>query len=335
MRVGVIGAGAWGTALAAVAADAGHTVLVWAREVEVVHSINTTHTNAPYLPNASLPTTIVATDDLQHLAGCDMLIHATPTQFARSVLTAARQVGTLDGSILVTVAKGIEQGTHMLMKEIVADVAPQVHSFAVLSGPSHAEEVVQRMPTTVVCACEQEAIAELVQRALFTEAFRVYTTTDVVGVEICGALKNVIAIAAGIVDGAGLGDNTKAALMTRGLAEIARLGMAMGADQQTFYGLAGMGDLIVTAGSRHSRNRYVGEQVGRGHSLQEVLQSMTAVAEGVTTTMAALELAAEVGVELPITQKVADVLFNNEAPTDAIRNLMLRPLGQEVRPQGS
>jgi glycerol-3-phosphate dehydrogenase (NAD(P)+) len=330
MRLGVIGAGAWGTALATVAADAGHHVIMWAREPEVVQSINHAHTNAPYLPDAPLPLAVQATGDLHDLRGCEVLIHATPTQFARVALTQAREAGILDGAVLVTVAKGIERGTHLLMKEIVEQVAPGVRAFAVLSGPSHAEEVVRRMPTTVVCACEDVGVAALIQRTLHTEAFRIYVTTDVIGVEVCGALKNVIAIAAGIVDGAGLGDNTKAALMTRGLAEMARLGMAVGSDQQTFYGLAGMGDLIVTAGSRHSRNRYVGEHVGKGRKIDEVLGGMTAVAEGVATTTAALELAAHVGVELPITQKVADVLFNGANAMDAIRDLMLRPLGQEA-----
>lgn len=335
MHIGVIGAGAWGTALAAVAADAAHDVTLWAREQEVVDSINSAHTNAPFLPQAVLPTSVRATTSLQDLHGCELLIHATPTQFSRHVLADAHRAGILNGATLVTAAKGIELGSHKLMKDIVGDVAPDVGAFAVLSGPSHAEEVVRQMPTTVVCACDDISVAASIQHSLHTEAFRVYTSTDVVGVEICGALKNVIAIAAGIVDGCGLGDNTKAALMTRGLAEIARLGTALGAEVQTFYGLAGMGDLIVTAGSKHSRNRFVGEQIGLGKSLDEVLVGMSAVAEGVPTTRAALELAEDYSVDLPITQKVAAILFDSADPISSIRDLMLRPLVQESRHSAS
>jgi glycerol-3-phosphate dehydrogenase (NAD(P)+) len=233
------------------------------------------------------------------------------------------------GSILVNVAKGIEVGTTKRVSEIVREVAPSIAAYVVLSGPSHAEEVVRRMPTTVVAASSDIAVAQTVQSALTTPAFRVYASDDVVGVEICGALKNVIAIAAGIVDGLGLGDNTKAALMTRGLAEIARLGVALGADQGTFYGLAGLGDLYVTCASQHSRNRSVGEQIGKGSSLDAILSTMSAVAEGVPTTTAALELASSVGIELPITQKVASILFHGEDPRSAIRDLMLRPVKSE------
>lgn len=329
VRIGIIGAGAWGTALATVAADAGHDVLLWAREHEVVESINSTHINAPFLPDIALQPTIRATSTLAHLIDSDLLIHATPTQYARLVLTEANNAGILAGKPLVSVAKGIEIGTHRFIGDIVREVAPDVSSFSVLSGPSHAEEVGRQMPTTVVCASQSAAHADFIQQALHTEYFRIYTSTDVVGVELCGALKNVIAIAAGIVDGVGLGDNTKAALMTRGLAEIARLGKAIGADPSTCYGLAGMGDLIVTAGSRHSRNRFVGEQIGLGKNIDDILSSMNAVAEGIPTTKAALELAASVGVELPITEKVAAIVFDNASPMDSINELMLRPLGPE------
>lgn len=330
MHIGVIGAGAWGTALAAVASNAGNDVSIWAREEQVVADIQQHHRNSTFLSDAQLPPSVYATAELDSLASCDVLIHATPTQFSRVVLAQAHKSGILDGKVLVTAAKGIELGTHKLMKDIVMDVAPTVGEFAVLSGPSHAEEVARNMPTTVVCACENVATAEHIQHLLHTETFRVYTSTDVVGVEVCGALKNVIAIAAGIVDGVGLGDNTKAALLTRGLAEMSRIGIALGASVQTFYGLAGMGDLIVTAGSKHSRNRYVGEQVGLGKTLTEVLATMQAVAEGVATTKAALELAESAHVELPITQKVAEILFQNQDPLEAIRDLMLRPLAPEA-----
>lgn len=330
MRLGVIGGGAWGTALAHIAEEAGSVVVMYARENDVVEEINAHHRNERFLPGAHLGAGIGATASIEDLRECDLILNATPTQFVRSTLgLVAGKNSPLNGIPFANVAKGIELGTHNRVSEIVAEVLPSCGPYAVLSGPSHAEEVIRDMPTTVVCASEDGTTAELVQKVFRTETFRVYTTDDVVGVEICGALKNVIAIAAGIIDGAELGDNTKAALMTRGLAEIARLGVALGADKDTFFGLAGMGDLIVTCGSQHSRNRFVGEQIGRGRSLDDIMASMSAVAEGVPTTKAALELAATVGVELPITEKVASILFDNEEPMQAIRELMVRPLRSE------
>lgn len=333
MHVGIIGAGAWGTALSAVCTDAGHSVIMLAHEAEVANEINSSHTNQRFLPSATLDAGVRATTDMHALEGCGFIICATPTQFVRSVLkdvVRSAPAQLFNQNIpFVNVAKGIETGTHFRVSQIVREEAPSLASYAVLSGPSHAEEVIQRMPTTVVCASTDYATAVRVQEVLSTESFRIYTSTDVTGVEICSALKNVIAIAAGIVDGVGLGDNTKAALITRGLAEIARLGTALGADAQTFYGLAGMGDLIVTCSSGHSRNRFVGEQIGKGRSIGDVTAQMSAVAEGVATTKAALELADEAGVELPITRKVADILFEGEDPIHAIRTLMLRPAKAE------
>ncbi|RPI68923.1 MAG: NAD(P)-dependent glycerol-3-phosphate dehydrogenase [Ignavibacteriae bacterium] len=330
MHIGVIGAGAWGTALAHVAERAGHASIIWARESEVVAEINSSHHNERFLPGAHLGPNITATSDLNDLRGCDLVVNATPTQFVRATLTPAVGPDSPLANIpFVNVAKGIELGTHKRVSEVVAEVLPNSGTFAVLSGPSHAEEVIKDMPTTVVCASADHVVATLVQSIFKTKTFRVYTSDDVVGVEICGSLKNVIAIAAGIVDGSGLGDNTKAALMTRGLAEIARLGVALGADKDTFFGLAGMGDLIVTCDSKHSRNRFVGDQIGKGRTLDEILGSMSAIAEGVPTTRAALELAASVGVELPITEKVASILFDHEEPMKAIRDLMVRPLKPE------
>ncbi len=325
MRIGIIGAGAWGTALAAVAGENGHDVLMWAREPDVAESISTRHTNERFLAGSVLPANVAATNTLSDLKGCSYIINSTPTQFVRSTITDE----VVAGAVVVNVAKGIEVGTHLRVSEIIGQVAPSARSYAVLSGPSHAEEVILRMPTTVVCAAEDIAEATAIQHVFSTEAFRVYTSTDVIGVEICGSLKNVIAIAAGIVDGIGLGDNTKAALITRGLAEIARLGVALGADHSTFFGLAGLGDLYVTCASRHSRNRSVGERIGRGATLNEILASMSAVAEGVPTTKAALELAATVNIEMPITAKVAEILFDGVDPHAAIRELMLRPVRTE------
>jgi len=327
MTVAVIGAGAWGTALACVAADNGHDVVLWAREEAVVDEINSVHTNASFLPEALLPHSIRATSSLESVRDAEVTILATPTQFIRSVLSEHPEFFAT--TCMVNVAKGIEIGTHLRVSQIIDDAGVSPRDYVVLSGPSHAEEVVKGMPTTVVAASLSIEAAKLVQSVFSTETFRVYTTTDVVGVEICGALKNVIAIAAGIVDGIGFGDNTKAALITRGLAEIARLGVALGASQPTFFGLAGLGDLFVTCASVHSRNRYVGEQIGQGRTLSQILDSMSAVAEGVPTTKAALELSRFVGVELPIATKVSRILFDGEDPQEAIRELMRRPMKNE------
>lgn len=325
-HVAVIGAGAWGTALAVVAATNQHRVSLWARESDVVSDVNTSHRNLRFLPDAELQSSIYATDDLASITDADIVIVAIPTQHIRATLTAAP---LLRNAIVVNVAKGIEIGTHLRVSEILGDLGLLGDSYTVLSGPSHAEEVVKSMPTTVVVASQDDAAARVVQDVLSTDDFRVYTSDDVIGVEICGALKNVIAIASGVIDGLGMGDNTKAALITRGLAEIARLGVALGATPSTFYGLAGLGDLYVTCSSRHSRNRFVGEELGKGRTLDSILSSMTAVAEGVTTTRAALELAATVGVELPITEKIAGIMFAAEDPRDAIRELMTRPTKDE------
>jgi glycerol-3-phosphate dehydrogenase (NAD(P)+) len=325
MTVGILGAGAWGTAIAHVVSQNCPLVLLWARETEVVDEINTRHTNEQFLPGAQLADSVQATTDLTELAGLDVIINATPTQFVRSTLTN----DLCRGAVVVNLAKGIERGTHLRVSEVVEHIAPSRRSYVVLSGPSHAEEVVRGMPTTVVCAGRDKDVVADIQRLMMRPTFRVYASDDVVGVEIGGALKNVIAIAAGIVDGLGMGDNTKAALITRGLAEITRLGFALGADPQTFFGLAGLGDLFVTCTSRHSRNRAVGERIGRGETLDQILETMSAVAEGVPTTQAALELAAAVGVELPITERVADILWNNANAEQAVRMLMMRPARDE------
>lgn len=328
MNVAIIGAGAWGTALASVAAENGHAVKMWARETDVVADINTAHRNSRFLPDAALPPSITATTRIDEALDADLTVVATPTQYIRSVL--AEHVGGIAHTMLVNVAKGIEIGSHLRVSQIMDDLHMEPRAYVVLSGPSHAEEVAQRMATTVVAASTSLDAAKEVQSTFSTDSFRVYTSTDVVGVEICGALKNVIAIAAGIVDGIGLGDNTKAALITRGLAEISRLGVALGAHQSTFFGLAGLGDLVVTCDSKHSRNRYVGEQIGKGRTLDDILSTMSAVAEGVTTTRAAQELATAVGAELPICAKVHRILFDGEDPRQAIRDLMMRPAKHEA-----
>lgn len=327
MTIGVLGAGAWGTALSLVAADAGHSVVLWARETDVVHDINTHKRNQQFLPDVELPQSIRAVSDIGALAGSEIIILSVPTQHIRSTLKGATD--TVAGSILVDVSKGIERGTHLRVSEILDDIGAVSKAYVVLSGPSHAEEVGRRLPTAVVAASRDAAVSEYVQKALSTDTFRIYTSDDVTGVEICGALKNVIAIAAGIIDTMVVSDNTKAALLTRGLAEMTRLGVALGAQPATFAGLAGLGDLFVTCTSRHSRNRSVGEQLGRGRTLADILHEMTAVAEGVPTTTAALELASTVGVDMPITEKVASILFEGEDPATALRDLMIRPFRAE------
>ncbi len=327
MTIGVLGAGAWGTALSLVAADAGHSVTLWAREADVVVDVNTHHRNQLYLPGVALPHSIKAVDDLRALANSDIIILSVPTQHIRSTLQGATDI--VAASILVDVSKGIERGTHLRVSEILDDIGAKSKAYVVLSGPSHAEEVGRRLPTAVVAASSDATVSEYVQKALSTDTFRIYTSDDVIGVEICGALKNVIAIAAGIIDTMVESDNTKAALLTRGLAEMMRLGVALGGQPATFAGLAGLGDLFVTCTSRHSRNRSVGEQLGRGRTLSDILDDMTAVAEGVPTTTAALELASTVGVDMPITAKVASILFEGEDPATALRDLMIRPYRAE------
>ncbi|MBU3741235.1 MAG: NAD(P)-dependent glycerol-3-phosphate dehydrogenase [Candidatus Kapabacteria bacterium] len=322
-RIAILGSGAWGTALALVAADAGHDVLMWAREDLVVREINQHHAN-PYLANVTLPDRITATTSMDACADCPVIVVAIPTQFIRPTL--GPNIDILNGAILVDVSKGIEQGTHLRVSEILDDLGAKPSAYVVLSGPSHAEEVGRRIPTTVVAASSDARAADLVQDIFNTDVFRVYTSGDVVGVEICGAMKNVIAIAAGMIDGLGMGDNTKAALVTRGLAEIARFGCAMGAEKATFYGLAGLGDLVVTCDSKHSRNRFVGEQLGRGRALEEVLGNMSAVAEGVPTTKAVMEIASERAIELPISTKVYQIMFEGLDPRTALYELMTRPV---------
>lgn len=330
MQIVILGAGAWGTALALVAADAGHMVRLWAREDQVARDINVRRQNMSYLPGIVLPESISATTSLRdalETVSSVMTIVSIPTQHIREVLTPVASL--VSGMSVVDVSKGIECGTHLRVSEILSDVGITPMAYTVLSGPSHAEEVGRRLPTTVVAASHTTAAAEFVQRTLTTDAFRIYTSDDVTGVEICGALKNVIAIAAGMIDGLGLADNTKAALITRGLAEISRLGVALGARTETFSGLAGLGDLFVTCTSRHSRNRFVGEQLAKGRTLNDVLSEMTAVAEGVPTAVGALELARDLDVELPITEKVAAILFDGADAREALRDLMNRPMRTE------
>jgi glycerol-3-phosphate dehydrogenase (NAD(P)+) len=328
MTIGILGAGGWGTALACIAADNGHRVILWAREAAVAEAINRNRENITYLPGVSIPSCVEATSEANAVAHADLVVLAIPTQHLRSALQMYRF--PITGKLIVNAAKGIERGTHLRISQVLRQVIGVASDdYVVVSGPSHAEEVARGVPTTVVAASSSESAAEIVQRALGTPTFRIYRSLDVVGVELGGALKNVIAIAAGIIDGLQMGDNTKAALVTRGLAEIARLGTELGANPMTFSGLSGLGDLFVTCTSRHSRNRLVGERIGRGESLHEILASMKMVAEGIETTVSALELASDYGIEMPIAEQVYCILFEGKDPRAAISELMTRQIKRE------
>jgi len=332
MRIAVLGAGSWGTTLAVLLSNKSHEVTLWSYSTADAERIRLTRENTPYLPGILIPPAISVTSDIGGaVQGADMLVAAVPSQFVRSVI-AAVPPHALDRATIVNVAKGVEVGTLMTMSEVFRDVLPGFPAgrIATISGPSHAEEVSRGIPTTVVAASTSIDTARLVQGAFMVPAFRVYASTDLRGVELGGALKNVIAIAAGIVEGAGLGDNTKAALMTRGIAEITRVGVRMGAELRTFTGLSGIGDLMVTCMSRHSRNRHVGVEIGRGRLLKEILGDMVMVAEGVETTRSARELALRVGVEVPIINEVHNILFEGKEPLRACYDLMTRgPKGEE------
>lgn len=327
-EIGVIGAGGWGTALAKVLAENGHKVTMWAFEDDVKQEINSKQSNTAFLPDIKLPPSIKAVKKAKKLHRKDIYLIATPTQYIRAVLSSL-DFGIKQGP-LVNVAKGIEKESLLRISEMILETTDvKISDYCVLSGPSHAEEVARRAPTTVVAASENRALAEHIQKIFMSDYFRIYTSDDVIGCEIGGSLKNVIAIAAGIVDGLGFGDNTKAALITRGVAEISRLGIALGANSQTFSGLSGLGDLFVTCNSKHSRNRRVGELIGRGLSLKEILGKTRMVAEGVETTQSAYKLGVRHGVELPITEQVFNILFKNLNPVEAIKSLMNRQSKRE------
>lgn len=336
MIVGVIGGGGWGTALAGVLARKGHAVRLWVYEADLARRLAETRLNDIYLPGVELPSAVAVTVDIAAAAaGAEMILLVTPSHALRA--TAARLAvearGTLAAAPLVVVAtKGLEQGTLRRMSEVVSETLPTPagNDPVVLAGPSHAEEVARQVPAAIVAASRNPERAAAVQEACSTESLRIYTNDDVVGVEVGVSLKNVVAIAAGISDGLGFGDSTKAALLTRGLAEMSRLGRAMGARAETFAGLAGMGDLIATATSRHSRNRRLGEAVGRGATLAEALASSPMVSEGVGTCEAAVELARRHSVELPIAEQVHAILFEGKSARAAMRELLTRDLRPEA-----
>lgn len=327
----VIVAGSWGTALAFVLASNGYHVTIWTRTLEQTNEINERHQNAKYLPNVKLPHNITATTNMEEaLKDSSVVLFVAPSSAMRSVAKLAQPYLEPE-SIVVHATKGFEPQKLSRMSVVLSEELDRpLNEIAVLSGPSHAEEVIQKLPTTVVVACETIEVAEKAQVALMNAAFRVYTNTDVIGIEVAGALKNIIALAAGIISGLKLGDNAKAALLTRGLAEISRLGTAMGANPLTFIGLAGVGDLVVTATSQHSRNFRAGVMLADGTPLNEVLDKMGMVVEGVKTTSAAHELASIYEIEMPITDQLFEVLFDNKSISNAVDALMGRVRTNEM-----
>jgi glycerol-3-phosphate dehydrogenase (NAD(P)+) len=329
LRVAVIGAGAWGTTLADLLARKPVSVTIWAREPEVVESINTAHANQAFLPNSPLAPALEATGDLSAGArDADVIVCAVPSHAVRPVMSevAAAVRGT---PLVVSVSKGLEPVGQERLSTVLTQVFGPSTPVAVLSGPSFAQEVYQRQPTAVVAAARDHAVACRAQEVFSTQTFRVYSHTDVIGVELAGALKNVIALAAGMAEGLGLGYNPRAALITRGLAELTRLGVALGADALTFAGLAGLGDLVLTATGGLSRNRSLGVELGQGRRLEDLLATRRTVAEGVTTARTAVALAERHGVELPIARQVSEILFQGKSPRQAITDLMDRALRPE------
>jgi len=329
MRCAVVGAGAWGTALADLLSRNGHEVRLWAYEPDVVESVNKKHENVRFLGGHSLTPQLRATGDVEGaVEGAELVTLATPSHVLRSILRSAAK-SLASSAPIVVASKGIEKGTLCLMTE-VAEQEVAGATVVALSGPSFAKEVVSCQPTAVVVASENDSAAEIAQRAFSSPYFRTYTHTDVIGVELGGALKNVMAVATGIAEGLGLGFNARAALVTRGLAEMTRLGLALGAEQSTFAGLAGLGDLVLTCTGSLSRNRAVGVEVGKGRTLEDVLRDKETVAEGVVTAQSARELAAREGVEMPIVDTVNRVLFEGQSARSAIAALMSRELRAEV-----
>jgi glycerol-3-phosphate dehydrogenase (NAD(P)+) len=327
-RIAVLGAGSWGTTLADLLARKGHDVRLWAYESEVVEAVNASHVNPVFLPESPLAPSLRASGDAaETVAHAELVLSAAPSHAVRSVIGSVARAMPRE-AIVVSATKGIELDTLCLMSEIMHALVPG-QRFAALSGPSFAQEVYEGQPTAVVAASADEGVARTVQQAFSTPRFRVYTNRDVVGVELAGALKNVIAVAAGMLEGLGLGHNPRAALITRGLAEIARLGGAMGAHPQTFAGLAGMGDLILTTTGSLSRNRALGLALGQGDTLDAYRSRHRSVAEGANTSRAAAALAQRKGVEMPITVKVCEILFEGKSARDSVPELMERDLKAE------
>lgn len=334
MRISVIGAGSWGTAVSWLLGGKGHDVTLWARESEIAEGINASHHNPVYLPDVELADNVTASSEMDRvLFDTEAVVMVTPSVGVRSTAEAMKEHLGSDIPVVI-LSKGVEGGTSMLMTEVLEDVLGNRMRLAGLSGPNHAEEVSKGVPSATVVAAHDPAVGELFQDIFMAPFFRVYTNPDVVGVELCGASKNVVAIAAGMCDGLGYGDNTKATLMTRGLAEMSRLGHAMGANPLTYMGLAGMGDLIVTCTSRHSRNRGFGEMVAKGGTLDEFYAKTKMVVEGAVACVSLHELGLRKGIELPITEAVRRVIYEGESPIQLGIDLMARDARDELHGMG-
>jgi glycerol-3-phosphate dehydrogenase (NAD(P)+) len=330
-KVAILGPGSWGTGLSQVLNDNGHEVRIWGNNPEQIAEINEHHTNKHYLPDLVLDEKIKAYDDLSEaIDGVDAVVFVVPTKVMRLVAKEYDEVAT-SAPYIIHASKGLEQGTHERISQILEEEIKPAHrkSVTVLSGPSHAEEVAVRDITTITAASTDDASAKYVQELFMNDYFRIYTNHDVIGVETAGALKNIIAVGAGALHGLGYGDNAKAAIITRGLAEITRLGVAMGAEPLTYMGLSGVGDLIVTGTSVHSRNWRAGDALGRGEKLEDIEKNMGMVIEGVSTAKAAYELSRQLDVEMPITETIYDVLYNGKEIREAIKDIMLR----DARPE--
>ena len=331
-KIAVVGAGSWGTAIADLLAGNGYEVVLWAFEKEVKSQIQESHENKIFLPNHTLSPNLSSSNDLTAVVSDKhLIVIVVPSHVMRDVTQQMRGHLFAD-TIIASASKGIEQKTHLTMSGVIKETLPEVKEdrLAVLSGPSFAKEVAQKMPTSVTVACKNASTASLVQHVFATTYFRVYTSDDLIGVELGGAVKNVVAIAAGMLDGLGMGLNTRAALMTRGMTEIRRLGLHLGANPRTFTGLAGFGDLVLTCTGNLSRNYTVGIQLGRGKKLQEILHEMRMVAEGVKNAKSVYNLSRKLGVEMPICHEIYRILYEDLAPKEAVYQLMTRTLKQEL-----
>lgn len=327
-RIAILGAGSFGSALAVVLDEAGHRVGLWSRRAERIAGMAATRTNEGHLPNVKLGESIQLTARMEELVDAALVLFVTPSTALREVAQQFAALPIPSETILLSCTKGLERGSGLRMSEILREFFPR-NPVAVLSGPNHAEEIAARMPAAMVIGSENSAVAEQLQQIFSHRTLRAYTSGDVAGMELGGALKNIFAIAAGASDGLGFGDNSKAALVTRSLVELTRLGMALGGQRETFQGLGGMGDLIVTCFSRHSRNRRVGERLGRGEALEEICRSMTMVAEGVPTAQSAFECARAKNIETPIIDQVFKVLYEKKPAAAAMHELMSRDLRAE------
>lgn len=330
-KIAVLGAGSWGTALGMVLADNAHDVRLWTHRAAQAEEINTEHINTKYL-DVTLPKTLQAYHDIKAaIQDVESIILVVPSSAFREVCRSIKDI-LPENVVIAHASKGVEPETHKRLSEIITEEIPHypADNIVVLSGPSHAEEVALRQPTTVTAASSNPAPSNVIQHLFINKSFRVYTSTDIIGVELGGALKNIIALGAGISDGLQFGDNAKAALITRGLAEISRIGSHLGANPLTFLGLCGVGDLIVTCTSQHSRNWRAGNMLGKGHSLDAILDEMGMVVEGIRTTKAAYQLSVRLDVEMPITEGIYNILFNNQHPEEVVSQLMKRERKDEM-----